>query len=174
LATQINKTIDISEIDTCYNDFMNLNKSLTDKIYSLKQQHRQYHMIVSVKGSEKDNIERDIYFLRNILISSVFYSCCIDNTIGHNKRAYDFLIFYKTLCEKISPQMYMFYLLEILLSAFYLFRSLTPQDLLYIDNIRVECCGLLKIYYSSLRDSSNPLPDRYSFMEVLFSDLITK
>jgi len=64
--------------------------------------------------------------------------------------------------------------LEILLSAFYLFRSLTPQDLLYIDNIRVECCGLLKIYYSSLRDSSNPLPDRYSFMEVLFSDLITK
>jgi hypothetical protein len=199
IATNNNRTVDIEEFDVCFSDFMELVKSLADKIYSLKQQHRQCHMNrqylkgngngngnrngnederAKEKEKERENerqasdIERDIYFLRNILVSSIFYACCIDNTIGNNRRAFDFLNTYKNICQKVSPQMYMYYLLEILLSAFYSYRSFNKFESAYIDNIRVECMGLLKIYYSNLRDRSNPMPDRYSFMEVLFSDLI--
>jgi len=172
-------TVDIEEFDSCRSDFMMLNKSIGDKLFSLKQQHRQCFMIKNTTkcneveiDKQTSDIERDIYFLKTILISSVFYSCCIDSTIGNSRRAFDFLMFYKQMTEKISPQMYMYYLLEILFCAFNFYWTFNSCQVIEIDKIRIECAGLLKIYYSNLRNYSNPTPDRYSFMENLFSDVI--
>ena len=66
----------------------------------------------------------------------------------------------------------MYYLLEILFCAFNFYWTFNSCQVIEIDKIRIECAGLLKIYYSNLRNYSNPMPDRYSFMENLFSDVI--